>query len=59
MYMKLTLIFLARIHDSLGISHKNKDKRYRCKKTKKQTPLTTVEDEKISSDRISFEVFGH
>lgn len=58
MYMKITLIFLARIHDSLGISHKNKEKRYRCKETKK-TPLTTVEDEKISSDRISFEVFGH
>lgn len=58
MYMKITLIFLARIHDSLGISHKNKEKRYRCKETKKN-PLTTVEDEKISSDRISFEVFGH
>lgn len=29
------------------------------KKQKKKTPLTTVEDEKISSDRISFEVFGH
>lgn len=58
MYMKIILIFLARIHDSLGISHKNKEKRYRCKETKKP-PLTTVEDEKISSDRISFEVFGH
>lgn len=28
-------------------------------KKQKKNPLTTVEDEKISSDRISFEVFGH